>query len=273
MKPAPFEYTRPATLDQAVRLLAGEPGAARVLAGGQSLGPMLNLRLAQPDRIVDVRRIPALTAVSETAGGIELGACVTHAMIEDGDVPDVTRGLMPRVAGDIAYRAIRNRGTIGGSLCHADPAADWVTVLALLGATLCIVGPHGTRTVAIGEFMIGAYSTVIAEDELLTGIRIPRVRADARWVYRKVCRKPGEFADAMVGALTADADPRLRVAIGAIDRTPLVIDDARDMLLPFDREYASRTLAAAGLEPDSYRHRVCLATLRRVAAEITGTVA
>jgi carbon-monoxide dehydrogenase medium subunit len=133
VKPAPFDYTAAASLDEAVSLLRSDP-AAKIMAGGQTLGPMLNLRLVQPALIIDITRIPELVRIEEDDDGISYGACVTHAAIEDGRVPDCTRGALPQVARGIAYRAVRTRGTIGGSLAHADPAADWLSALAAVGA-------------------------------------------------------------------------------------------------------------------------------------------
>ena len=134
MKAAPFEHARPASLAEAISLLAARANTTRVLAGGQSLGPMLNLRLAQPRLLVQVDRLPELAGVAIDANAVTIGACVTHAAIADGRVPDIGGNVLARVADNIAYRAVRNRGTIGGSLCHADPAADWVTVLTALDA-------------------------------------------------------------------------------------------------------------------------------------------
>ena len=127
MKPVAFDYARPARIDEAVALLAANPDA-KILAGGQTLGPMLNLRLAQPALLVDITRIAELAAVHEDADAITIGATVTHAAIEDGRVPIRRGGFLSRVARGIAYRAVRSRGTIGGSLAHADPAADWLVV-------------------------------------------------------------------------------------------------------------------------------------------------
>ena len=134
MKPVAFDYERPTTLADAAALLGQANGFSKVLAGGQSLGPMLNLRLAQPDLLVDITSIPELTAVTDAGDHLEIGACVTHADIEDGRIPDHFTGLLRHVAGRIAYRAVRNRGTIGGSIAHADPAADWISALALIDA-------------------------------------------------------------------------------------------------------------------------------------------
>src|SRR4051812_21371598 len=148
MKPAPFDYEAPRDVAGALRLLREGGANAKIIAGGQSLGPMLNMRLAQPSLLIDVRRIPELGTTSEVNGSLVFGSCITHAAIEDGKVPDATQGLMRDVAAHIAYRAVRNRGTIGGSVCHADSAADWVNTLTLLGAAAVIEGPDGRREVS-----------------------------------------------------------------------------------------------------------------------------
>jgi carbon-monoxide dehydrogenase medium subunit len=196
MKPVAFDYARPASVAEAVRMLGQEPGA-KVLAGGQTLGPMLNLRLAQPALLVDITRIPELAAVTEDADAVTIGATVTHAAIEDGRAPDPTRGFLRQVAHGIAYRAVRTRGTIGGSLAHADPAADWLSCLAALGAEVLIAGPGGSRRVGVARFVRGAMETELAARELLTAVRIPRFSGDARFGFHKICRKTGEFADAI----------------------------------------------------------------------------
>ena len=125
MKAVNFEYARPVDVSAAIAL--AEKAGAKLLAGGQSLGPMLNLRLVQPDLLVDITAIPELKRFEQKGDALFIGSCITHADIEDGRVPDVTGGAMRAVAAGIAYRAVRNRGTIGGSLVHADPSADWIT--------------------------------------------------------------------------------------------------------------------------------------------------
>jgi carbon-monoxide dehydrogenase medium subunit len=127
MKPARFAMARPRDLAAALSMIAAADSATRIMAGGQSLGPMLNLRLIEPERVVDISTVPELRQIERADGSLVIGACVTHADIEDGRVPDVANGKMARVASGIAYRAVRNRGTIGGSLAYADPAADWVS--------------------------------------------------------------------------------------------------------------------------------------------------
>src|SRR5712664_1013540 len=140
MKAAAFAYERPADLNAALALMADADGMTKIIAGGQSLGPMLNLRLVEPDLMIDISSLDELKQASRIGDDLVLGACVTHSDIEDGRIPDVTQGAMARVAAGIAYRAVRNRGTIGGSLSHADPAADWPLALAALGATILVRG-------------------------------------------------------------------------------------------------------------------------------------
>jgi len=134
MKPFPFEYARPKDLRKAGALLAQSGEGARVLAGGQSLVPMLNFRLARPSALIAIHHLPELRAVEESADAVTIGACVTHSMIADGRTPYIGDSILARIADGIAYRAVRNRGTIGGSLAHADPAADWLCTLTALGA-------------------------------------------------------------------------------------------------------------------------------------------
>jgi aerobic carbon-monoxide dehydrogenase medium subunit len=194
VKPAAFAYERPETLASALALAAADAGQINFIAGGQSLGPMLNLRLVQPDLLIDVTRIPDLRQIEETRDNLIVGACITHADIEDGRVPDVTRGALPSVARNIAYRAVRNRGTIGGSLTHADPAADWVSALCAVGASAIIHGPSGRREIPVENFVLGMFQTTLGVGEILQAVRIPWLSIGARWGYYKVCRKTGEFA-------------------------------------------------------------------------------
>src|SRR5882757_3474497 len=176
MKPAAFDYVRPNSLAEAIVLLSQAQGSqtdAQVMAGGQSLVAMMNLRVASPELIIDIGRLGELRAVSETSDYVSLGACVTHAAIEDGLVPDPSRGLMPSVAGNLAYRAVRTRGTLGGSLALSDPAADWPTVMAALAAQVILRGPAGGRLVDAVDFATGVYETVRAADEIVESIHIP----------------------------------------------------------------------------------------------------
>src|ERR1700733_12146255 len=143
MKAAPFAYESPANMNAALALITEAKGVTKIIAGGQSLGPMLNLRLVEPDLIIDISGLSELKQAERNGDELVIGACVTHGDIEDGRIPDVTRGAMQRVASAIAYRAVRNRGTIGGSLSHADPAADWVSSLSGLGARVTLRSASG----------------------------------------------------------------------------------------------------------------------------------
>jgi carbon-monoxide dehydrogenase medium subunit len=224
MKAPAVEYVRPRSLAEAVDLLAKHRGEARVIAGGQSLVAMMNLRVASPGLLIDIGRLPELCSVSNDADAVTLGACVTHAAIEDGRVADPSRGLMPRVAASLAYRAIRNRGTIGGSLALSDPAAEWPAVLTALDAEVMVCGPGGQRPVKCAEFTTGVFETVLAADEIIESVRIPKLSANARWGYLKLCRKSGEFASALAIAIADHTRGHSRVVLGAANGAPLVLD-------------------------------------------------
>lgn len=221
MKPAAFEHAAPAESREAFALLSRD--GAKPLSGGQSLAPTMNLRMVRPALLVDVKRLPGLRGFSETADHLRLGAATTHAEIEDGLVPDVTNGLMRHVAHGIAYRAVRNRGTIGGSLAHADPAGDWPNVMPALGATIIALGPDGERRIPAEAFMIAPFTTALQPGEIILAVEIPRVAS--RWGYCKINRKIGEFAKAIGIAIEA---PR-RLLAGAVDGPPMLIDSIVDI--------------------------------------------
>ncbi len=226
MKPAAFDYVRARTVAEAAALLAEGAGTTRLLAGGQSLGPTLNLRLARPQRLVDVKRADGMRALAADDVKFSLGAGWTHAEIEDGSMEDPTRGLLRHVARGIAYRAVRNRGTIGGSLAHADPAADWVSTVVGLGATLVAEGPgRRERRIASDGFIRGAFATALADDEVLVAVELPRLSAQARWGYCKLCRKTGEFALAIGMAVLDPARGLSRVVAGAVEGAPVPLPD------------------------------------------------
>lgn len=266
MKAAQFDYEKPRDLAGALALIAQGDGEAKIIAGGQSLGPVLNFRLAQPRLLVDIRGISELQAVRDETDSVFLGACTTHAAIEDGKVPDPTRGLLQTVARGIAYRAVRNRGTLGGSLAHADPAADWVNVMALLDAGIVAASQRGERTISAAAFVTGPLSTVLEPDEIVVGVRIRKLAARARRCYYKFNRKPGEFAEA-IGAILDDPDrDEVRAIVGATGAAPHVIADARALLGAGAGELTQRALHAAGFAPDSYEWQVHAVALRRAVA-------
>lgn len=274
MKPVNFAYERPRHLADAIGLLADENAHAKLLAGGQSLGPMLNMRLVQPDLIIDITALDELKRAEKHTDYVVLGACVTHADIEDGRVPDATNGAMRTVAGGIAYRAVRNRGTIGGSLTNADPSADWVSALSALGAEAIVRGAGGARTMAVELYVTGALETALGTGELLEAIRIPAQSASARWGYYKVCRKTGEYAHAIGAVLLDRSRDVFRAVIGATERKPLVLSDARALfggsynLADFDQGAADAMLQSIGMTDPLNRqiHTVALARAVRRAS-------
>ena len=241
MKAPPVDYIRPRSLTEALDLLANAGAEGRVIAGGQSLLAMMNLRLASPGLLIDIARLPELLTVADHDDAVTLGACVTHAAIEDGRVADPSHGLMPRVAATLAYRAIRTRGTIGGSLALADPAAEWPAVLSALDAEVILYGSSGRRELKCTEFTTGIFQTKLAENEIIESARVPKLSAETRCGYVKLCRKSGEFANALAVVV---ADPRRgywRVVCGAANGAPLVLANT------------SRLVAEAPRDPDALR--------------------
>jgi carbon-monoxide dehydrogenase medium subunit len=231
MKPAAFDYKRARTLPEAAEFLAAGNGDAKILAGGQSLAPMLNLRLARPRILIDIKRAEGLRDLAADDKVMSIGAGWTHAEIEDGAFEDPTRGLLPYVARGIAYRAVRNRGTIGGSLSHADPAADWISTMAALGATLVSQAADGRRRRLSAEsFLEGAFQTRLGANDVLIAIEAPRLSDQAGWGYYKICRKSGEFATAIGVAIRDPKSGMSRVLAGATDGPPVLLPETAKVL-------------------------------------------
>lgn len=273
MKPVRFDYARPTDIAAAVAFAGSDYAAVKFLAGGQSLGPLLNLRLVQPDLVVDITGIEELKRVEEAADGVTIGSCITHADIEDGRVPDVTGGPLRAVAAGIAYRAVRNRGTVGGSLAHADPSADWSSSLTALGAEAIIRGAQRERRIPLEALMTGVFECSLAADELLSGVRIPRLSRGARWGYYKYCRKTGELAQA-IGAYFYDPERSVcRAVIGATGGKPIVFTDAAALFggtpgaqTSIDRKVVDQAMTAHGMT-DAIEQQIHFACLRRAIAQ------
>jgi carbon-monoxide dehydrogenase medium subunit len=228
MKPGPLSYVRPSSVTEAVEHLVAGGLDAKVIAGGQSLVPMLNLRMVAAETLIDITGIASLNASSAEGTDVRFGACITHEQIQFGAVPDPSNGLMPKVASCIAYQAVRNRGTIGGSLALADPAADWLTTTAALGATIEWHGADGPNSCPADEFVFGAYTTRLEPTDLLTAIRIPRLDPSATWGTYKLCRKTGEFAHAM--AMVVQQPGLARAFLGATDGAPIRLPNVEGVL-------------------------------------------
>jgi aerobic carbon-monoxide dehydrogenase medium subunit len=262
MKACAFDYARPRDLQEALKLLSQDENA-KAAAGTQSLGPMLNLRVVQPSVLVDLRFIEELSGYSENEDSVTLGACITHARIEDGKVPDPTRGFMREIASNIAYRAVRNRGTVGGSLVHADPAADWPSALTLLGAVAIIAGPHGRREAPVERFVTGLFQTDLTAKEILVAIRIPKRSPAARFGYWKFCRKAGEFPQAIGAALHDPERKQGRAVIGATGSSPFLFSQAESLLKNPDDKACLAAVDAARFTEDAYNRQLHAVALRR----------
>jgi carbon-monoxide dehydrogenase medium subunit len=249
VKPPAFDYARPRTLDEALALVAAHGGDATPLAGGQSLMPALNLRLAAPALLVDLNEVPELRAARvDSDGTLVAGALARHRWFETH--PAVARGwpLLAHAMGFVAHLAIRNRGTVGGSLCHADPSAEWPALALACDAQVELHGPRGTRRVAAADFSQGLFSTARAADELLVRVRFPAAPAARRWGFREVARRRGDFAIAGVACrydLAPDGrmhDPR--VVLFGVGDAPLRAAAAEAVLRHARADAATRREAA-----------------------------
>ena len=246
MKPVAFDYRKPRDLNEAATALGAE--GAKLIGGGQSLGPLLNLRLARPSLLVDVSKLEGLRRIEETPDSWRIGGAVTHAQIEDlrGSLPGGE--MLAEVAAGIAYRSVRNRGTMGGSLAHADPAADWPLALAVLDATVIVSGKSGSRKIAADRFMIATFTTELKEDEIIEAVEVPKLSDGARTGYFKFCRKTGEFPEASA-ALVLDAPRKVaRLFVGALNGAPQPLTALAAAIAEKGAEAASKEAVVAALK-------------------------
>ena len=276
MKAAQFEYVKPATLSEALQALARSEGQAKLMAGSQSLGPMLNLRLARPAQVLDVSRLNELRSVELIDGCVRVGASVTHAEIEDGCFELLRGHPVQEMASRIAYRSVRNRGTVGGSLAHADPAADWILAARALNALVevCALG-QAPRYITMQNFMLAAYTTSLAENEVITALHLPPVRAQTRWGYYKFCRKTGEFAEASCAAYFDPASATAQIIVGALDGAPVALETLASEVARSGAAAASETAIDAALRQtirqlDTLGRRMATAAIVRCLAQAFG---
>jgi 6-hydroxypseudooxynicotine dehydrogenase subunit alpha len=245
MKPAPFDYFRAASVDETVRALADADGDAKILAGGQSLMPVLALRMARPRLLVDINRIPGLSSITPLNGGVRVGALVRHAMLlEQSHHPPLAEA-----ARWIGHTAIRSRGTTGGSIAHADPAAELPVVAAALDATIHIAGGNGTRSATAAQFFTGALETTLADDEIITAVDMP---LPAQWGFAELSRRHGDFG--LVTVVAAEVDGCWRLAIGGVGSLPVRPAEAEQLLNAGASVDAIAAAAAAGVNPTSDIH-------------------
>jgi aerobic carbon-monoxide dehydrogenase medium subunit len=215
MVPGSFEYFAPRTLGAAIKILGDHRDDVKILSGGQSLLPLMKMRLSKPGFIVDIGRIPDLDSIVEADNSLIIGALVTHAEIESSDLLKNKCPLLPKTATTIADVQVRNRGTIGGSIAHADPAGDWPAAIVALDAEIKIVGPRGERWVKCDEFFLGLLMSVLETDEIVTAVKVPVTGAD-KTAYLKAAPRSSGFAVVGVAVrLTIDsAGTCSRAAIG-----------------------------------------------------------
>ena len=225
MKPARFAYEAPATLEGVLQSLAAAGQGAKLIAGGQSLAPMLNMRLARPDRLIDINALSDLGEIRRAGDRLELGALVRHDGLGRSELARQHCPLLACAAATIGHYAIRKRGTLGGSLAHADPAAQLPLVALALDAEMEIRSVRGLRSVAARDFFLSIFSTVLEPDELLVRVKVPIARAREGWGFRLFNRRAGDFAIVAVAAtLSRGSDgkiARLRLAIGGIGPVPV----------------------------------------------------
>ena len=249
MKPAPFDYHRPESLDAALDLLAEHGPDAKPLAGGQSLVPAMNFRLARPAVLIDLNRIESLAGIDETAeGGLRIGAMTRQRAVERSPAVARRAPLLAEAMPWIAHPQIRNRGTIGGSLAHADPAAELPAVMLALDARLTVRSRRGSRTIAAGDFFTGILTTLMAADELLIAVEIPPRPPVAGGAFIEVARRHGDYAMAGVAAELA-MDTRgacrwCRIALLSVGDTPVLAETAMQVVTGNGPD--AKTIEAAG---------------------------
>lgn len=288
MKPRPFEYAAPTTLAHALDLLAELDGRAKIVAGGQSLIPSMNFGLARPEVLIDIGRIPELTYIHPIETGVSIGATTRHYQVEDSEGIAEAFPLVPQALRQVGHRAIRHRGTVGGSLSHADPAAEWGALAAALEAQLTVQSRRGVRTLSAEEFFVDTMTTALAPDELLTGVELPWLPAGARSAFYEVARRHGDFALVGVAAAVATDDAGVctfaRLALCGVGPIPLRARAAENALI--GRDLTSTALAEAGrlaseaASPETdihgtaaYRKRLAGVCVRRAVAKAVGDLA
>jgi aerobic carbon-monoxide dehydrogenase medium subunit len=282
VKPASFEYFRPRSLDEALTLLAEHGGDAKPLAGGQSLIPAMNFRLATPSVLVDLNRLRELSYITDGGGVVRIGGMTRQRAVERSTLVSERAPLVTETMPHIAHPAIRNRGTIAGSLAHADPAAELPAVMLALKATLMVTSKQGTRGVAAEDFFIGLFSTAVQAGELLTEIRIPRPERRTGFAFQEISRRHGDFA--LVGAAAAvqlDDQGRCaqaRVTLLSVGDRPILAEQAAAVLIgqPPSAESiraAADAAATRDIDPPSdihasarYRRQLANVLTRRVLA-------
>jgi CO/xanthine dehydrogenase FAD-binding subunit len=261
MKPAAFDYVIADSIDMAVASLAEGGGDAKIIAGGQSLVPMLNFRLLRPSVLIDINRIGDLAFIEEAGKKIRVGALTRHYQLETSPVIARQLPVLASAMTHVAHLAIRNRGTIGGSLSHADPAAELPMMALLLDAELHIASASGKRTIAARDFFVGALTVDLARDDIVTEIVLPKLPPKTGWGFEEVARRSGDFALAAAAAtltLSAGVISQARIALTGVGATPVRAAEAEALLVgqALEPGLIDRIIDAvrAAIEPDTDLH-------------------
>ena len=262
MKPAPFRYACPRSVDEALALLQAGGDETKVLAGGQSFVPLLNLRIASVESVVDLNRLDDLAYITRDNDTLCIGAMTRHRQMEVSDEIRAAQPLLCRAAAEVGHLAIRNRGTIGGSLVHADPAAEWPLVAAALDAQFVLRSQDNSRTVSAREFFLAPLMTAIEPNEILCEVRFPVAPVGAVWGFQELCRRPGDFAIVAIACqLTLDDGgtcSAASLAVGGAHSTPLYVAEVEPILIGSQGDAAVMTAAAekaaAAVDPSGDVH-------------------
>lgn len=261
MKPPPFEYYAADCVEAAVQALTNAGGDGKIIAGGQSLMPMLNFRLLRPSILIDINRIPDLSYVRDDGNEIRIGPLTRHRLLETSDVIAKQFPVLHEAMGYVAHLAIRNRGTIGGSLSHADPAAELPMMSLLLDARLEVQSLSGRRTIEARDFFLGALTTALEDGDMLVEVRLPKLQEGTGWAFEEVARRSGDFALASVAVVMNSEDDRisdLRIGMMGVDETPMRATEAESILK--GQRYDETTVGAAieairaAVEPNTDLH-------------------
>ncbi|MGH2635924.1 MAG: FAD binding domain-containing protein [Actinomycetota bacterium] len=257
MLPARFEYHRPGSIDEALGLLSSLEDA-KVLAGGQSLIPVMKLRFAAPANLVDINRLPGLDGIDAADGTLRIGALVRHNQMAGSEVVGARHPLLGSTAPQIADPLVRNLGTVGGSLAHADPAGDWGSAMLAAGATVAVRSSRGEREVAISDFLVDIFTTTLEPDELLMEVRVPLPAGPSGGAYLKLERKIGDFATVGVAVqveLSGGTISRAGIALTGVGSKNIPATEAERSLggaEPGEEAFANAgRLAAAAADPVS----------------------
>lgn len=270
-------YARATDLQHAFDLLASADGMARVLAGGQSLVAAMNMRLSTEDLLVDISRLSELSGVTDEGDTLRIGALTRHVDVGRSDLIKAHAPLLANAVQVIAHAAIRNRGTIGGAVAHADPAAEFPACMLALGATMHIEGPNGTRDVQVEDFFKGLFETDLVSEEILTAISVPKAEAEERQALEEVARRSGDYA--LAGLCLVRRQDGHRISMLSVGEMPELARGAMEKLDAGDVEGAVTALRSE-IDPPAdtkasanYRRHIAGVLLRRAVAQITGAAA